>query len=181
MPGRSWMAALTLAAGLAAPAVGDDRNPIVPVTPRSSTSPPSNPADTPEPATQAPLAPATAGPKTPGDSRRLKLELRIAGLTSQGCDVEIKPSHAGCAFRSLTKHVDMKGWLDVVLDDVQSRNADRDCTFAITIKETGQPVRTTHRVLQLKPPGAANAQTMTVYLSSPSKLARAAQAETIKR
>lgn len=174
MPGRSWTAALTLAAGLVAPAFGDDRNPSGPVAPRSNPSPSANP-------TGATVAPATAGPKAPDDARTVMLELRIAGLQAKGCDVEIKPSHAGCAFRSLTKHVDQKGYLDIVLDDVQSRSADRDCTFAITIKEPGQPVRTTHRGFQLKLPGVVSTQTMTVFLSSPSKLAHAARAETVKR
>jgi hypothetical protein len=182
MPGRSWMAALTLAlAALSiAPALADDRNPAPPSPGQPNSSPPSTPIQDEKPvATGDPAAPP-AQPippvvRPPAGSQTVKLELRIAGLGKDGCDVEIKPSHAGCIFGTVKKHVDSRGWLDLKLDDVRSRNADRDCSFAITIHEPGQGQRTTHRGLQLKVPGTVTAQTMTVYLSSPSKIARASQ------
>jgi len=186
MPGRSWMAALTLAlvALSVAPALADDRNPPPPSPGQPNSSPPSTPSQDQNPvATGDPAAPpaqpqpAPAVVRPPAGSQTVKLELRIAGLGKDGCDVEIKPSHAGCTFGVVKKHVKSDGLLDLKLDDVKSRNADRDCSFAITIHEPGQGQRTTHRGLQLKLPGTVAAQTMRVYLSSPSKIARASRPE----
>jgi hypothetical protein len=118
----------------------------------------------------------TEKPEGPGAGSKLhtvKLELAIAGLRNggPGCDVEIKPGHAGCKFRPITQHVSPGGYATIVVKDVQTRNADRDCTFAITIREPGQAERTVHRGLRLKPPGAPS-QVLTCYLSSPSRIAR---------
>lgn len=145
MQGRSWMAALTLAAGLA---------------------PASSLADTPAP---------QARPQT------VKLELAIAGLGPNGCDVEVKPGHKGCSFTTKSAHVNKSGLATLVLRDVSTASADRDCTFAITIREPGQPERTVSRGLRLEARPTAAGQQMTCYLSSPSKLARAGGTERTKR
>lgn len=159
MQGRSWMAALTLAVGLSAAVAmaGEEdksRTPTAP-TPKAPAAKPSSPA---------------------AKGHRVKLDLKIAGLTSKGCDVEIKPAHAGCKFQPRVEHVDSKGMLMVELDDVESLNADRDCTFAITIREAGQSEKTWRRGLRLN--ATTNvAQTLPCFLSSPSKLARTMEAD----
>jgi hypothetical protein len=155
MPGRSWMAALTLAAGL---------------VPGLTTAA--------EPA-------ASAEPK-PAATQSVKLELQIAGLGAKGCDVAIKPGHPGCRFKTVTKHVDLtgSGWgiLSVELKDVEILSADRDCTFAITIEEPGQPVRTTRRGLRVASSyEKGKLPTLSCYLNSPSRIARAEKAETVRR
>ncbi|MBV8383879.1 MAG: hypothetical protein JO116_24175 [Planctomycetaceae bacterium] len=107
---------------------------------------------------------------------KVKLELRIAGLPhgGGGCDVEIKPGHAGCQFRPMTCHVRDDGRATLVLEDVQARNADRDCAFAITIREPGQGVMTVRRGLRLSA-RSTSIPSLTCYVSSPSRLAKAGE------
>jgi hypothetical protein len=105
---------------------------------------------------------------------KLKLELRVAGLKATGCEIEIKPGHPGCQFRTVSQHVDSRGMASILFDDVQTTSADRDCAFAITVREPGQPPRTFRRGLRLT---ASNGPipTLTCYVSSPSRLARASE------
>ncbi len=107
---------------------------------------------------------------------RVRLELRIAGLPfgGGGCDVEVKPGHAGCQFRPVTCHVNDDGRATLILDDVQARSADRDCAFAITICEPGQKVTTVRRGLRLSA-RSASIPSLTCYVSSPSKLVKAGE------
>ncbi len=85
--------------------------------------------------------------------KKMHLELGIAGLTSKGCKVDIKPGHAGCKFTPvLGKTVKDDGVLSIDLKDVEIRSPDRDCSFAITIKEEGQPEQTTHRGFRIANP-----------------------------
>ena len=151
MQGRSWMAALTLAAGL------------VPALCRAGD---------------------TGGATTddPSPARVVRLKLRIAGLSSQGCEVQIKPAHPGCRFQALTERVKSDGALDIDLKDVQTLNADRDCTFAITIREPGQAERTVHRGLRVSPTVEKGQSSMlTCYLSSPSRVAKSGSPPVSKR
>lgn len=114
---------------------------------------------------------------------KIQVDLRIAGLTQKGCDVEIKPGHAGCKFKPVTKHIASQGKLVVELKDVEIRSPDRDCSFAITIKEEGQTKRTNHRGLRIPTSGAGSptqVPSLTCFLNSPSKLARA-EAERTQR
>jgi hypothetical protein len=152
------MAALALAAGL------------VPVS-----SPAAPPSTGERPKTEA--ADASTG-------RTVRLELVIAGLGAKGCDVVVKPASPACAFRSetpLPTHVSSRGYASVVLRDVSTQSADRDCTFAITIREPGQGERTVRRGLRLASKPGSSGQVFTCYLSSPSKLARAEESGTTKR
>ena len=159
MQGRSWMAALTLAAGLS-PAIA-----------RAGDSPATNSA-----------AAAEAIGETTASPSLVKLKLRIAGLGSSGCEVEIKPGHPGCKFQTLTERVKSDGALDVDLKDVRTLNADRDCTFAITIREPGQPVRTVRRGLRVSSSTEkGQLSSLTCYLSSPSRVAKAGETSTSKR
>ena len=136
MQGRSWMAALALAASIL-------------------------------------LAPGTAAraeDKPP--VTKVKLEIRIAGLSQDGCDIEIKPAHAGCQFKTATGHITQQGRASVLLEDVQTSSADRDCALAITLKESGQPARTIRRGLRLVASATGSIPSLTCYMSSPSKLAK---------
>ncbi|MDR3636447.1 MAG: hypothetical protein P4L84_21770 [Isosphaeraceae bacterium] len=113
--------------------------------------------------------------------KEVSLELRIAGLGRDGCDIEIKPGHPGCRFEKITQHVDSDGKQTVVIKDVECRNANRDCSFAITVKEPGQPdstVRRGFRVAAPDPDRPAQSPSFACFINSPSKVARAAAERT---
>ncbi len=153
MQGRSWMAALTLAAGL---------------------FPTASLADDPQP----PKTNATAEVKP----QVVRLDLWIRGLGKDGCDVDVKAAHPGCKFQPVTRHVSPEGKLTLELKDVEILSADRDCTFAITIREPGQGERTMFRGLRIKAAAEKNQLAiLTCYLSSPSRLARAGEGSSTKR
>jgi hypothetical protein len=134
MQGRSWMAALTIAAGVASLAL-------------------------------------TAKAGDPPKSSKVRLEIHIAGLKRAGCDVEVKPGSPTCRFRAGTQHIPAEGHALFVFDDVKSQSADRECAFAITIREAGQPERTYRRSVRLAPPHAAVTQaSLACYLYCPSSL-----------
>jgi hypothetical protein len=159
------MAAWTLAAGLAGASPADDR-----------TTPPTPPA----PAKAKAPGPNAAEAKAAPGACLVQVDLSIAGLTSKGCDVEVKPAYPGCTFRPVTRHVDKDGHALVELKDVRTESADRDCTLAITVREPGQPARTVHRGLRLNPAGG-RAQQITCLVNSPSRVARGAAQPTTRR
>ena len=139
MQGRSWMAALTLVAGI----IGASE--------------------------------ARSKAEAPPAAHKVSLRLNIAGLGRGGCDVAVKPAHASCTFRPRVQHVGSDGKIKIDLDDVQSTGADRDCSFAITIREPGHADKTVRRGLQLAAPVTGRpglVQSFDCYLSSPSLLAR---------
>jgi hypothetical protein len=161
MQGRSWMAALVLMGALITAL-------ILGVTAEADTQPETPPAPAP-PQSVPPVPPG----KAEGPKHTVLLMLAIADLPAKGCDVEIKPSHPGCSFRKRAEHVTADGQLKVVLDDIRVKNANRDCTFAITIREPGQAERTWRRGLRISTNNnSENAQTLPCYFSSPSKLAK---------
>jgi hypothetical protein len=126
--------------------------------------------------TVLPLAqPASAGDKpATQNSSKVDVLLNIAGLQRDGCDVEIKPGHSGCQFRPVRKHVNADGKQRVLLEDVRTTSADRECAFAFTIREPGQSNRTVQRGLRLAAPESGPYQ-LIVFITSPSKLAKAEQ------
>lgn len=145
MQGRSWMAALTLVAGIALSLV--DRA----------------------------LADDTV---VVGDVR---LDLAIAGLSAKGCDVEIKPGHAGCKFKALKTHIEQHGEAHPIFKNVEVTGSDHDCAFTITVKESGHPDKIIHRGLRLTPPQSGKASqpsSLSCLISSPSKIAAAERART---
>jgi len=118
--------------------------------------------------------PAGAGEKPAAHT--VKLGLFIAGLGQDGCDVEVKPEHAVCQFRSVRRHINGlggRGEAEVVLDDVTTASADRICSFAITVREPGHEVRTFRRFIRLSTRNTSAASSLKCFLNSPSKLARA--------
>jgi hypothetical protein len=139
--------------------------------------------------------PKDQGPKSPRTTlASIELNLVIAGLGTDGCDVEIKPGNASCKFRPVYgkrgenhQHVANDGRAKLELRDVELRGADRTCTVAITVREPRQTARTFYRGFRLdtKQESAVTAkpslgQVFTCYLSSPSKLAKADESRTRK-
>ena len=146
MQGWSWMAALTLVAS----------------------------------ATGA-FAPPSCAAEPPPVKQKVSLSLRLDGLSAAGGDIEIKPGHAGCRFETIkfqTKSHPKMYEGKIVLDpfEVETLSADRDCSFAITLKEAGQPDKTVRRTLRLVPPvegKPAKTQELICYISSNSLKPRA--------
>jgi hypothetical protein len=106
----------------------------------------------------------------------VELDVAVAGLGAKGCKVEVKPGSPTCRFKTITKDVDSRGLAKLTLKDVETHNADHDCTFSITVKEPGHPDKTVLRGLRLSKPiegRPARAPVLSCYISSPSKVARA--------
>jgi len=122
------------------------------------------------------------------------LNLVIAGLGRAGCDVEIKPGNRSCRFRAVGEkgaasryHVAPEGKAKLELRDVTLRGADRTCSVAITVYESGQGPKTVYRGFRLPQrfgdggsTASAPVPVFTCYLSSPSKLARGDDSRTRK-
>jgi|GEM_PF-6601500 len=109
---------------------------------------------------------------------KVVMELQIQGLSSEGCIIEIAPGHPGCKFKKVRYKVDSPRVLLQPIE-VTSLSADRDCSFAITIKEPGMPEQTIRRGMRLARPdeSAPVPQTrLTCYLATPSH-AQQARAE----
>ncbi len=130
---------------------------------------------------------ATAG-ETPVINR-VNLELRIAGLGQDGCEIEIKPANAGCKFEPVRRRVERGvvggiSKLPAIAIVAQSVCADRDCAFAITIKEPNREAKTFPRHLRLQACAAGEptpVQPWTCYLTTPSLAAKDAPGTTRKR
>jgi hypothetical protein len=112
-----------------------------------------------------------------GDSpveNTVNLDLLITGLGRDGCTVAIKPGHAACQFKPVEKKVEPSAsdgslTLDTIIIAARSLGADRDCSFAITIKEPGRPPRTFRRGLRLalrEPGQPAPVQGLKCYLNN---------------
>jgi hypothetical protein len=194
MRARSWMAALALIAGTSI-AVGHAMPALSPTDDQVKDQPPATAGET--------TRPESAADPTPPDSiiQAVRLNLKIAGLGREGCDVEVKPANASCKFRvvhlskddasaSKTKraalHVSSEGDAVLELREVELRGADRTCAVAITVREPGQEPKTVYRGFRIasrpEPSAAAAAAaaanpssvpSFTCYLSSPSKVAKA--------
>lgn len=110
----------------------------------------------------------------PAVVNKVTLRLQITGLGRDGCEVEIKPGHPACDFKAIARKVGPTGHTFTDLE-VKSTSADRDCLFAITVKEPGQPPRTIRRGLRLDAPAEGKAvprQFLDCLLRSPSLAAK---------
>ncbi len=115
-------------------------------------------------------------------ANNVTLELKIAGLGPKGCEVEIKAGHPGCSFDGMPRRFSVKGGASDAVQKTapiklvaRSTSADRDCMFAITIKEPGKAPRTVRRGLSLEPAKAGEpmpSRHLTCYLSTPSLAAK---------
>jgi hypothetical protein len=121
-----------------------------------------------------PDAPARA--QEPTTPTAVRLQLQITGVSPAGCVVEIRPGHPGCKFTPVARKVaGYAGGETVRLDPITivpaALGADRDCSFAITVREPDMPPRTFRRGLRMAPTFAsevAGAHVLNVYLSTPS-------------
>lgn len=121
----------------------------------------------------------------------VQLRIQINGVSSEGCKVEIRPGHPACKFAPVEREVEgYAGGEAVQLEPISlvasTIGADRDCSFAITLKEPGQPPRTFRRGMRLASlqPGddkSPTVQTLTVFLSTPSLAARELPGNTTRR
>jgi hypothetical protein len=189
MRARSWMAALALIVGTSI-AVGRAMPASSPVDDNGQGQHPLNDP----PAARS----RTADPK-PAEQpiKAIVLNLEIAGLSREGCDVDVKPGNASCRFQAINmtrtggklvrakdgaQHVSSVGHAVLELQNVELRGADRTCTVAITVRESGQAPKTVYRGFRLPPRQESGAQAsanqvpaFTCYLSSPSKVANGEQ------
>ena len=148
MRARSWMAVWALIVGTSIAI-----EPELLGREQSSTDPTGQSGDS-KPSDSQP----TKGTRKPSDPRfrAAKLNLVIAGLGRNGCDVEIKPGNASCKFRALNEngaesrqHVTSAGKATLDLLDIELRGADRTCSVAITVHEPGQAAKTIYRGFRL--------------------------------
>jgi hypothetical protein len=116
--------------------------------------------------------------KNPGAAKAhsVELNLMIAGLGRDGCEVEVKPGNRGCRFQAQRQHVGSQGKASFVFRDIELWGADRNCIFAITVRESGQAARTIYRGFRIASrtasgPSTPAVQSFTCFMNSPSKLA----------
>ena len=194
MRARSWMAALALiaatsiAVGRAMPAPSPTEEPGQQSTQQTDPSSASSQTSAPKPS-EPPI-------------KSVLLNLEIAGLGHEGCDVEVTPGNSSCKFRVINlareggklvrakdgaQHVSSVGHAVLELQNVELRGADRTCTVKIKVQESGQPPKTVYRGFRLParaepgaPLTASQAPTFTCYLSSPSKVATVEQSRARK-
>ncbi len=144
---RSWMATLALIGGstlligrgLSAQGTGE----TAPSKPKASVKGAEKPPTAPErrPRDDS-VTPKTVGAKLP----KVHLRLAIAGLGTEGCDVEIKPANRSVKFRPAPiVHVKSDGHATIELRDIELRGADKTCLLAITVRQSGQEPQTIYR------------------------------------
>ena len=196
MRARSWMAALALIAGTSI-AVGHAMPALSPTDDQVKDQPP---------ATAEKLTRREAvADSTPPDSiiQAVRLNLKIAGLGREGCDVEVKPANASCKFRvvpvskdraSAAKskraelHVSSEGDAVLELREVELRG-DRTCTSPLRCARPDRNPRRSTAGFASRPgrncvatatANAGSVPAFTCYLSSPSKVAKADGSRTRK-
>lgn len=125
-----------------------------------------------------PVAATTASSNVLAQSgvvNQVTIELQVQGLSKEGCVVEIAPGHPGCKFKKVKYKVENSRVLLQPIE-VTSLSADRDCSFAITIKEPGMPDQTIRRGMRLSRPDSAGSKPeskLTCYLATPSQVQQA--------
>ena len=172
---RSWMAAVVLLAGSTVLLSG------VALSQKSGSDQPAVGAEVQTaatPKTRDSQNPSVQERKPTANTQTVELSLLIAGLSQEGCEVEIKPGTRSTRFQPQHLHVESQGKAKFVFRDIEVRGADRNCTFAITVHEPGQASRTIFRGFRIasRPAPAPvqasqEAQRFTCYMNSPSKLA----------
>ena len=124
---------------------------------------------------------ATVAADEPAVANTVRLQLKITGLPASGCLLKVAPAHAGCQFpvieRQIAAGAGSGGMVTLapIIIHATSTGADRDCSFAITLQEPGQPPQTYRRGVRLAPaePGQPMpVKDLRVYLSAPSLAAR---------
>lgn len=125
-----------------------------------------------------------AGP--PPARQKIALEIRVDGtLAGSGVELVIRPGNPTCRFKEIVYPVKKDGDIrDIPPFEVETLNADRDCAFAIVMREPGQPDRTFRRSLQVSPEAlAANPdkpQVLKIYLNSRTMMTKAPAPEPVR-
>jgi hypothetical protein len=164
---RSWSPALVLAVGTSL---------FLGLPSQAQEAGPDTALDTPAAKPQEKTGAKDQGKPDGSTTHPVELNVMIAGLGRDGCDVEVKPGNRGSRFQAQTLHVRSQGKARFLFRDIELRGADRTCTFAITVRETGQSSRTIYRGFRITPRADADRatsgpQSFTCFTSSPSKLA----------
>ena len=171
MRARSWMAALALIGatsiligrGLSAQSPGPGQEPS---PSKGAKKPQEKPAA--GSSTDAPKSGSQPEKRKGSESHfpAIQLDLAVAGLGAEGCDVEVKPANAGCKFRSTTEHIAADGHAAIKLRDVELRGADKTCSMAITVREPGQPPQTIYRGFRPRSSKPGSIPKFACYISS---------------
>ncbi len=175
---RSWMAALALIGvstlligrGLSAQGTGE----AAPSKPKAKGA--EKPA--PERRTRGgETAPKADGTKLP----KVHLRLAIAGLGTEGCDVEIKPANRSVKFRPAPMvHVRSDGHATIELREIELRGADKICSLAITVRQPGQEPQTVYRGFMATATGlGASTPDFNCFINS--RLADASGSRTVRK
>ena len=119
----------------------------------------------------------------PPVKQQVILNLRIDGITrGEGAELVIKPGHAATRFKTINYPVKGDGIIqDIPPINIETVSADRNCSFAIVLKEAGQPEKTFRRNLQIQTPTEATTgkpQVFNCYLSSRTIAAKVGAAPT---
>ena len=165
MPRATWKIALPMGLCLGTLAVAFAQNASIDEPPQAR----------PRAVVDAPKPESARKEKTDSVVNTIKLVLRISGLGPKGCDVEIKPGHSGCKFKTIERHVARDGRAVTVSVRAESLGADHDCAFAITLREPNQKPMTYRRGVRLVPPTVDKPdpiQSVPCFLISPSLAAR---------
>ena len=114
-------------------------------------------------------APSLAGPPAPV-KQQIKLNVHIAGTTpDSGVELVIKPGHPACKFKPITYKVRHDALIeDIPPIEVETPGANRDCSFAIVLKEPGQPDKLIRRTVQVDQAAeaAGKPQVLKCFISS---------------
>jgi hypothetical protein len=172
MRARSWMAALALIGttsiligrGLSAPAPQQAQEPS---RSKDAKKAPEKSGDESRKSTQPAGLPPEKRKASESYYPTIQVDLAVAGLGSEGCDVEIKPANRSCKFQAPSaQHVPSSGQVKIKLRDVELRGADKTCTIAITVREPGQPSQTIYRGFRPGSSKSGSVPTFNCYVSS---------------
>ena len=129
------------------------------------------------------VLPATSAAGNPTAlKQKVKLDIRLDGTSAAtGVEIVIKPGHPATKFKEVIYKVKQDGEIsDIPSIEVETLSADRDCSFAITLKDPGHADKVFRRSIQLSPPTGATPgkpevmPTLKCYLSSRDVAAKVA-------
>jgi len=135
--------------------------------------------ETPAPPPKPKPAPA-AKSSAKSQGRKIELKLVIAGLGAEGCEVEVKPGNPRIDFEPQTLRVPSNGRASVTLKDVELLGMDRNCAFAVVVREKGQDPKTIYRGFRLPAESSQSrpgSLSFTCFLSSASRIAELQQSD----
>ena len=125
---------------------------------------------------------ADGGGSPPAIKQKVRLDIRLDGTSAaSGVEIVIKPGHPATKFKEVVYKVKQDGDIrDIPPIEVETLSADRDCSFAITLKDPGHADKVFRRSVQLNPPTEAIPgkpevmPTLKCYLSSRDVAAKVA-------